>query len=86
LHLVGRLFVSEVEEDDAIKYERRLRVGTHAMYTTKARSVPGRELPAIIREPNLAQILGYMLGKEVAKPEGVSEKMMEFAPMVVPSQ
>lgn len=82
LHLVGRLYVAQVDnEDGTTHYERRLRVGPHQMYTTKARSVPGRELPAVIREPSLAQILAYMMGKEgVAKPEAAVDT--DFQPIV----
>lgn len=81
LHLVGRLYVAQVDnEDGTTHYERRLRVGPHQMFTTKARSVPGRELPPVIKEPNLAQILAYMMGKEVAQPEAASDT--EFSPVI----
>lgn len=66
--LVGRLFVAQADDENGVpRWERRLRVGTHERFTTKVRNVKGRELPAVIREPHLGHILGYMLGSDRAK-------------------
>lgn len=68
--LMGRLFVTRLENG---KWERRLRVGVHAGYYAKARTVTGRRLPAIIRRPNLAQIIAWMEGEDVEKPRGAKD-------------
>lgn len=68
--LMGRLFVARLENG---KWERRLRVGVHAGYYAKARTVKGRRLPAIIRRPNLAQIIAWMEGEDVEKPRGAKD-------------
>lgn len=59
--LVGRL---SAEHGMDGKVERQLLVGPHQMYYTKYRSVPGRDVPRRIRNPNLANILGYLLGRD----------------------
>lgn len=64
--LTGRLYLYETE---AGKWIRQLRVGPHARYITKSRSVPARPLPAIIRNPNLGNILAYMMGQDVKRPK-----------------
>lgn len=63
--LIGRLYLYETDEG---KWVRQLRVGPHARFVTKARSVPGRELPPIIRKPDLSNILAYMMGQDVPRP------------------
>ena len=77
--LIGRLFIQEVDVDGKAVYERRLRVGPHPVYVTKCRAVPGREVPAVIKNPNLTQIFGWLLGKEGAtQPEGIEEQTVSF--------
>lgn len=66
--MVGHLFVADVEG----KPERRLRVGPHADFDTKCRTLPGVDMPAIIRNPNLGQILPYMLGRG-ARPDEAAD-------------
>lgn len=67
-HLVGRMWVTEVLDDEGgIKEERRMRVGAHEKFMTKARCVPGRVLPSVIADPDLKSILGWMLGVKNAK-------------------
>lgn len=63
--LIGRLYMHEKENG---VWERRLRVGPHANFVTKSRSVPGRALPPIIRKPHLGQILAWMRGKKSERP------------------
>ncbi len=64
--LTGRLYLYET---DSGKWIRQLRVGPHSRYVTKARSVRSRPLPAIIRRPNLGNILAYMMGQDVSRPK-----------------
>ena len=72
MYLVGRLYTAEVTNADGVLVdERRLRVGPHPNFTTAARAIPGRSLPSVIREPNLGQIFGYLLGVDVPRPEEV---------------
>ncbi len=72
MYLVGRLYTAEAQNTDGVLVdERRLRVGPHPNYTTAARAIPGRALPSVIREPNLGQIFGYLLGVDVPRPEEV---------------
>jgi len=63
--LIARLYLYETEDG---KWLRQLRVGPHARFVTKSRSSPSRVLPAIIRRPNLGNILGYMMGLDVPRP------------------
>lgn len=72
--LMGRLFVHRLKTG---KWERRLRVGVHAGFYSKARTTKGRRLPAIIRRPDLGQILGYMMGEDVDKPRGAKDTVPE---------
>jgi len=73
--LVGRLYTVEADDAGRTKVERRLRVGPHSMTVTKQRTIPGRNLPAVIKEPNLGTIFAYMLGVQGAQaPEGVLEE------------
>jgi hypothetical protein len=65
LHLVARMYM--YENDDG-SWERRLRVGPHTMFLTKVRAVPGRDLPPVIVQPNLAQIFAYLMGQKVKRP------------------
>jgi len=70
LHLVGRYYIEDVGDG----MERRMLVEARPGFVTKARSVKGRELPPIIRKPNLGRILRYMQGDEdVKRPRGVTE-------------
>lgn len=71
--LVGRLYTVEVEDESGgTVVERRLRVGPSERYMTKVRAVPGHDLPAIIRRPNLKAILGWLTGAEgYERPDGV---------------
>ncbi len=72
MHLIGRLYVVEVPgADGKLMEERRLRVGTHESSMTKVRAVPGRDLPSVIRNPNLGRILDYLMGADVPRPEAV---------------
>ncbi len=64
--LTGRLYMYE---DSDGKWHRQLRVGPHSRFVTKSRSLPDRPLPAIIRNPNLGNILAYMMGQDVPKPK-----------------
>lgn len=68
--LTGHLYLYETDEG---KWIRQLRVGPHSRYVTKARSAPDRPLPAIIRNPNLGNILAYMMGQDVKKPRAGQE-------------
>lgn len=70
LTLVGRLSVREEIVDGGTIEERLLRVGSNPRYSTKVRAAPGRGLPAVIRNPNLGHIFGYLLGGDVPRPEG----------------
>lgn len=56
------------EKDDG-RWVRQLRVGPHTRYVTKARSLPSRPLPNVIRSPNLGGILAYMMGQDVPRPK-----------------
>lgn len=71
MYLVGRLYTAEVDVGGEVKIERRLRVGPSDRYMTKVRAMPGRDLPAIIRDPNLKNIFAYLLGADVPRPEEV---------------
>ena len=64
--LTGHLYLYETDEG---KWVRQLRVGPHSRYITKARSLPDRPLPAVIRNPNLGNILAYMMGQDVPRPK-----------------
>jgi len=69
--LVGRLSV----EHSVDGWERQLRVGPHAMYVTKARAVPGQDVPPIIRNPSLAGLLKFLLARPGAeRPDEVLEQ------------
>ena len=69
MFLVGRLYVREVEDEKtkATVVERHLRVGPHDRTVTKVRAVPGRQLPPVIKEPNLGQIFAWLLGAEKSR-------------------
>lgn len=69
MSLTGRLYIKEVEDGDTheMMWERHLRVGPHQTTVTKARAVPGRDLPLVIREPKLGEIFAYLMGLEGAK-------------------
>lgn len=70
LYVVGRLYVWQKDDGE---WERRLRVGPHNLFLTKVRSVPGRELPPAIVEPNLGQIFAYLMGQKISKPKKAEE-------------
>jgi hypothetical protein len=69
--LIGRLFMHQT---DGGKWERRLRVGPHANFVTKSRSIPGRALPPVIRKPHLGRILGWMRGEDVKCPRAAPDE------------
>lgn len=75
MHIVGRLYTREVSDTKGKRsIERRLRVGTHSSTVTKARTVPERQLPPVLKNPSLAIMLRYILGVEGAPaPEEVFE-------------
>lgn len=77
MFLIGRLYTREVDDpkNPAKRIiERRLRVGPHASTVTKARTLPSRPLPPVIRDPNLGGLFRWILGAEDAKqPEGIFE-------------
>lgn len=70
--LVGRLSVEHSIEGN---WERHLRIGPSEHYYTKVRAKPGLSVPAIIRNPNLASILRYVLGSG-ARPDEVEEQSL----------
>ena len=74
MFLVGRLYVREVEDPETKQtvVERRLRVGPHDRTVTKVRALPGRQLPPVIRNPNLGQIFAYLIGQDIPSPEAVA--------------
>lgn len=72
--LFGRLFVHRL---DSGRWERRLRVGVHAGFYSKSRTIKGRRLPDIIRRPDLANILDWMQGEDVEKPRGAKDVVPE---------
>ena len=80
-HLVARLYVWQTQDDKGETiWERRLRTAPHQMYLTKARNVRGRELPPVINEPHLGQILAYMLGEKVRPPQSArDENVLDLA-------
>ena len=64
--------MAEIIGETSNTWERRLWVGPNNTFVTKTRAVPGRELPEVIRNPNLGQIVGYLLGLPgIERPEGV---------------
>lgn len=69
MFLLGRTFVTT---DDEGKEQFLMRTGHHDLYLTKARSFPGKRLPAIIKEPNLGGILRYMFS-DGKKPRAYTE-------------
>jgi phage nucleotide-binding protein len=71
--LIGRLYMHQNDEG---KWERYLRVGPHENFVTKARSMPGRRLPPIIRKPNLGQIIAWMCGEDVKRPRAAPDDML----------
>ena len=68
--LIGRLYMHQNDSGD---WERYLRVGPHASFITKARSVPGRRLPPVIRKPNLGRIVAWMRGEDVKPPRAAPD-------------
>ncbi|KKN25973.1 hypothetical protein LCGC14_0879420 [marine sediment metagenome] len=72
MHLVARLYLWENESG---VWERRLRVGPHQNFMTKTRAVPGRELPTVLLNPNLAKIFTYLMGhKDAKKPRAAKDE------------
>lgn len=63
LHLIGYYYISY----DNGRVQRRMRVSPHPETPTKARNVPGRELPPVLLRPKLSTVIDYMMGKEGAK-------------------
>lgn len=77
--LVGRLFVSEVVgagDSGQNIWEHRLWTGPNNTYVTKTRAVPGRPLPEVIKNPNLGQIAGYLMGLDVPCPEAAEQGLI----------
>ena len=74
LSLCGRLTVVEVEKNDSMVLERQMRVAPGPSYKSKFRAVKGRELPNVVANPNLGEMLAYLLGKEVQKPEAAAKE------------
>lgn len=69
--LIGRIYM-EKQMNGAI--ERHFRVGSSSSFKTKVRALPGKDVPAVIRNPDLAVIFRYMLGgPEHSRPEEVAE-------------
>jgi len=64
--LTGRLFLHQKSNGTWV---RQLRVGPHLRFITKARSLPERPLPAVIRNPHLGNIIAYMMGQDVSPPK-----------------
>ena len=74
--LVGRLFLAEILEESSSTWERRLWCGPNSTFVTKTRAMPGRELPEVIRNPNLGQIVGYLLNlPNVPRPEAAAMEL-----------
>jgi len=77
MFLMGRLYTREVESatpgGHEVSVERRLRVGPHQGAMTKVRALPGRSLPAVIRNPDLGRIFAYILGVSDERPEAAIE-------------
>ena len=73
--LTGRLYLYETDDG---KFVRQLRVGPHSRFVTKARSLPSRPLPAIIRKPDLGHILAYMMGQDVPRPKRGKDSAAEL--------
>lgn len=71
--LIGRLYMHQNDSGD---WERYLRVGPHANFVTKARSVPGRSLPPVIRKPNLGRIVAWMRGEDVKRPRAAPDETL----------
>lgn len=72
--LIGRLFVAEVaDKNGVVTEERRLRVHSSERYMTKVRAIPGRQLDPILVNPNLHQILAWLLGvADAQQPVGIA--------------
>lgn len=70
LMMCARLWVEHTLEGVA---ERHLRVHKHSDFDTKIRVKPGVDMPAVIRDPNLKQIIGYALSGNGERPEEVEE-------------
>lgn len=68
LMMCGRLYVEHTMEGIA---ERHMRVHKHADYDTKIRVKHGVDMPGVIREPNLQQIIRYALTGNGERPEEV---------------
>lgn len=68
--LCGRLSVEHTMDGT---WERHFRIGPAEGYYTKARTAPGIESPAIVRNPNLGEILTYLLGLSTKRPDEVDE-------------
>ncbi len=76
LMMCGRLWVEHTMEGAA---ERHMRVHKHADYDTKIRVKPGVDMPGIIKNPDLGQIIRYALTGNGERPEEVSESGFLFA-------
>lgn len=75
LFIVVRMYVTQDEgEGGEVTMRRQLRVGPHDLYLTKTRAVPGRELPAVVKSPNLGTMFAYLMGKNVKKPTAAADE------------
>lgn len=74
--LIGRLYTREVEGPGGSVIERRLRVQPHARAIAKVRALPGRVVPATIRDPDLGNLFGYLLGAKTKPPEAARDEQL----------
>lgn len=73
---VGRLFAAYNIDG---QFERRLRLGTHKNYVTKARAISSTiQVPAVVRNPSLNDITKFLLGKKVKLDEAPDEDDIEM--------
>lgn len=73
--LVGRLFVDQQIDGT---WQRHMRIGPSSEYHTKYRARPDLNVPSVIREPNLGQLLLYLI-KDGPRPDEVNEGGVLFA-------
>ena len=67
MFLVGRMYVREVHTENGVEYEHLMRVGPGERTTTKQRANPGRDLPPVLKNPDLNAIFAWMLGNPKAE-------------------
>lgn len=71
--IVGRLS-SQMAEDGTM--QRQLRIGSHPDYYTKVRAKPGLDVPPVIAEPNIGELLRYLLGSGPAPKAAAQPSML----------